>query len=355
MNKETESRKEKLQPYVHVALVAVICMVVFLLVWTFAGPGQVRNLSGAGQASGDGALQTAEDGTVQMSGDSAGTLRGTDDTLPEGLRSLLPSPEPAPEHINEWVTEDSGRVVHYNARGELDTGWTAIDGVGCYFDDEGTYIPGKDKSKLIALTFDDGPGEYTDQLLDILEQNDIKATFMLMGIQIEKYPEVLPRMAEMGNTIGNHSYDHPEMLDLPVENVVWEFQAVDALLESVIGREADVVRFPYGDYTKELTAAVGKPQIYWDVDSLDWDSQDVSAIQTEIWTQIEGGCIILMHDIYPETVTALSELVPELIAYGYEPVTIEELAASRGYTLEDGETYFSFKDKNLEEGRVTDE
>ncbi len=402
MSKDRRFSKEKLRPYVHVALVAVICMVVFLLVWTLAGPGNVRNLSETGRKTrSEGAAGTEEitqtSGTLQDAGNNpaagagnvvlpageggtesgaqgnaagAGEAENTQsaESLPEAGMQEASVEEAAPSaeetetaeaaeevHYSEWVRLDDGRLVHYNAYGQLDIGWTAVDGEGCYFDLEGTYIPDRDKSGLIALTFDDGPSIYTSQILDILEAYDVRATFLMIGIQVEKNGSILPRMAALGHTLGNHSYDHAEMLDLPLDMVQWEFEATDQLIESFCGERSSVVRFPYGDYTREQTAVVGKPQIYWDVDSLDWDTQDSYAVQSEIWSQLEGGSIVLLHDIYPSTVSALAELVPALLANGYEPVTIEELAASRGYTLEDGVTYFSFKDKNVAEGRVTDQ
>lgn len=368
MSKDRRFSKEKLRPYVHVALVAVICMVVFLLVWTLAGPGNVRNLSETGRKTrSEGAAGTEE---ITQSAESlpeagmqeasveeaAPSAEETETGQTEAEAGMTETAEAAEEvHYSEWVRLDDGRLVHYNAYGQLDIGWTAVDGEGCYFDLEGTYIPDRDKSGLIALTFDDGPSIYTSQILDILETYDVRATFLMIGIQVEKNGSILPRMAALGHTLGNHSYDHAEMLDLPLDMVQWEFEATDQLIESFCGERSSVVRFPYGDYTREQTAVVGKPQIYWDVDSLDWDTQDSSAVQSQIWSQLEGGSIVLLHDIYPSTVSALAELVPALLANGYEPVTIEELAASRGYTLEDGVTYFSFKDKNVAEGRVTDQ
>lgn len=328
----------KLQPYINTALAVVIPVVAFFLIWLLAGPKDLRN-------------RQAEE-TVQQTVSVTETPQQEEPVRQTGGAPETNAADSAPR--GEWVTEN-GNTYHYNAAGEKDTGWVAIDGKGCYFDQNGIYIPDRDNSNLVALTFDDGPSEYTNQILDVLEAYDVQATFMMLGVQVEKYGSVLPRMAALGNTLGNHSYSHTEMLDLKPDEVLWQFAAADELIEANAGEPAKVVRFPYGDYTKELVSAVGKPQIYWDVDSLDWDSQERSAIQTEIWTQIQGGCIILMHDIYPETAAAIAELIPSLLENGYEPVSIEELAASRGYELKSGVTYFSFKAKNLEEGRVTDE
>ncbi len=256
-------------------------------------------------------------------------------------------------YYNGWVTLDD-ELYHFDSDGYMDIGWTAIGGEGCYFDESGIYIEDKDSSMLIALTFDDGPSLYTSDVLDILEQYNIQATFMMLGMQIEKYGDVISRMVAAGHTIGNHTYSHIHLSESTTDEAIAQFSATDSLLEEY-GVTSSVIRFPYGDYTSELLTAVNKPQIYWDVDSRDWESQDPETIITTIYSELQPGCIVLMHDIYAETVEALGTLLPSLIADGYEPVNIETLAASKGYTLDNGVTYYSFKQSNIERGTVTDE
>ena len=259
-------------------------------------------------------------------------------------------------YYDGWQEID-GTTYHFGSDGYIDTGWTAIGGKGYYFDSRGVYDSTRDASHMIALTFDDGPGEYTGQLLDILAANNAYATFMMMGTQLEKYgADIVPRMAAEGHTIGNHSYDHTQLIDADMSSIQWEFSATDQIIAQWNnGQGASVVRFPYGDYPDGGVAVTGHPQIYWDVDSLDWDSQNPDAIIAQIESQLEVGCIVLMHDIYEETVQACATLVPRLQSEGYELVNIETLAAANGYDLTDGVTYFSFKQKNKDESRVTDQ
>ena len=257
---------------------------------------------------------------------------------------------------NGWASID-GKSYHFDENGYRDTGWTAIGGEGYYFDEDGVYQPEADSSKLIALTFDDGPGPYTDQLLDILEDTGARATFFMLGNQVDAYgAENIPRMRELGCIIGSHSYDHTNLKKAGAEVAKQQFEQTDALIAKYNGGSgAQVIRFPYGDYTKELSALTERPCIFWDVDSLDWDSQDAQAVREKVMSLVEGGDIVLMHDIYQSTVEACGELIPELQAQGYELVNIEELAAANGYELKPGVTYFGFTSFEKERGTVTDE
>ena len=91
------------------------------------------------------------------------------------------------------------------------TGWKAIGGKGCYFDDQGVYQPDRNGSMMVALTFDDGPDVYTGELLDTLERYGAQATFFMLGSNVEKYgADTIPRMAALGCELGNHSYSHPK-------------------------------------------------------------------------------------------------------------------------------------------------
>ena len=116
-----------------------------------------------------------------------------------------------------------------------------------------------------------------------------------------------------------------------------------------------MIRFPYGDYTKELSALTERPCIFWDVDSLDWDSMNAQAVVDKVSTSLDGGDIVLMHDVYESTVEACATLIPQLQSRGYELVNIQELAAANGYELEPGVTYFGFTTYEKEKGTVTDQ
>lgn len=260
--------------------------------------------------------------------------------------------------VNGWL-EQGGAWLHFSADGYMAKGWTAVAGKGYFFDDRGAWVPDEDGTKLVALTFDDGPGEFTDRILNVLSAYNAKATFFLIGVEIEKYgDQVLPRMAAEGHLIGNHSYSHVQMpADENADEAEWQFYLCDELIRKYTGGEiAKVVRFPFGDYSHYGVRRVNRPNILWDLDTYDWeDGANTASIMAEVQSLLEPGNIFLMHDIYETTAEACETLIPWLYEQGYKCVTIKELAASRGYELENGVTYLSFKQLNIDEGRVTDE
>lgn len=258
-------------------------------------------------------------------------------------------------YTNGWLTIED-QQYHFGKDGYMDTGWTAIGGEGYYFDENGIYEPDRDKSKIIAMTFDDGPGPYTNTLLDVLEQNDSKATFFMQGINVERYgADTIPRMVKMGNMLGNHSYDHPNLKAKGQEVAQQQFDQTDQLIAQYNnGVGAEVIRFPFGEYTKELAEATGRSCWFWNVDTLDWKTKDVNSNISAVLDNAGGGDIILMHDIHEASVIACQTIIPELKNRGFDLVTVKELAASRGYEVEPGVTYFGFTDDNLAKDSVTD-
>ncbi len=265
------------------------------------------------------------------------------------------SPDGQVCYYNGWQ-DIEGQTYHFDAEGYMDRGWKLIGGQSCYFDSHGVYVPGQDNSKLLAFTFDDGPSEGTDQILAMCEEYDCRVTFFMIGRQVEDGGAVISYINRYRCEVGNHSYSHGWNVGRDPSETAADFAKGDDFIKKFNNDEgASVVRFPYGDYTAEQTAAVGKPNILWDIDSYDWESRDVEAIKAEIYAELTGGNIILMHDPYPETIEACRQLWPELMSQGYQLVTVSELAAAHGYELQPGVTYFSFKDKNIQEGRVTDQ
>lgn len=195
--------------------------------------------------------------------------------------------------------------------------------------------------KTIALTFDDGPSSYTNRLLDCLEANNAKATFFMVGTEIENFPDEVRRMEKMGCEIGNHTYTHADLTSLSPEEMNEEIGATDQLLLDLVGHGATVVRPPYGSINDSVSATVGTPMILWSVDTLDWKTLDVQQTVDTVLSEATDGGIILMHDIYKATVDAAEIIIPELISQGYELVTIHELAAAHGVELQTGIGYGS--------------
>ncbi|QOV19658.1 polysaccharide deacetylase family protein [Blautia liquoris] len=258
-------------------------------------------------------------------------------------------------YSNGWLTID-GQRYHFGSSGYMDTGWTPIGGKGYYFQDNGIYDPNRDPKKVIALTFDDGPGPYTNTLLDILQQNHVKATFFMQGVNVKRYgADTIPRMVQLGCMLGNHSYDHPDLLAAGPEVAKQQIDQTDQLIAQYNnGAGADVIRFPYGKFTKEMSQATGRSCWFWDLDTRDWETKNTDATISAVLDHVNGGDIILLHDIHETTVAACQTIIPELINRGYDLVTVRELAASRGYETEAGVTYYGFTDRDLTKDTVTD-
>ena len=196
--------------------------------------------------------------------------------------------------------------------------------------------------KKIALTFDDGPSDYTARLLDCLEANNAKATFFLVGNMIDYYSEDVTRMEALGCELGNHSYDHTDLSTLSAEEVSNEIGQTDQLLNNLVGHGATVVRPPYGNVNDTVTSVIATPMILWTVDPEDWDEgEDVDRLVNAVLDNITDGSIVLMHDIFSSSVDAAEILIPRLIQDGYELVTVHQLAESKGITLQGGVLYSS--------------
>lgn len=195
---------------------------------------------------------------------------------------------------------------------------------------------------MIALTFDDGPSDFTDRLLDCLEANNVKATFFLAGQEVEYFQEPVTRMEELGCELGNHSYDHPDLATLSADDVSSQLSRTDQLIKDLTGHIATVVRPPYGSFNDTVAGIAARPLILWSVDTLDWETQNVDSTVQNVMDNAADGQIILMHDIFKESVDAAEIFIPQLLQEGYQLVTVSELAAAKGIALENGVSYGSF-------------
>ncbi|SFK71435.1 Peptidoglycan/xylan/chitin deacetylase, PgdA/CDA1 family [Paenibacillus sp. 1_12] len=194
-------------------------------------------------------------------------------------------------------------------------------------------------SKRIALTFDDGPDEvYTPRILDILKENQIKATFFVVGIQSAKYPQILKRIHEEGHAIGNHSWDHADLSKISLERIQQEIKDTDVLIEKTIGIKPTMVRAPYGavsDKLKKLLAQSNRPLVGWSIDPRDWAGTSAAGILQNVKSHTKPGAIVLMHSFggkngnLDNTVEALPEMIAQLKLDGYQMVTVPQLNEAR--------------------------
>ena len=180
--------------------------------------------------------------------------------------------------------------------------------------------------KYVAFTFDDGPHpKVTPRILQTLRNYNIKATFFMLGNQVEKYPDLAKQVADYGHEIGNHTYSHPNLKKLTTEEMMEEIHRTNEIITLTTGIKPTSFRPPYGIYTDEVlhyTKQNGYSTILWSVDSLDWKSRNASAINHTVTQHTTNGSIILMHDIHAATADALPQLIQTLQAKGYQFITV---------------------------------
>ena len=257
-------------------------------------------------------------------------------------------------YVNGFADID-GTTYSFDKKGYMQTGWVEKGVKDYYFNEDGSYDPSK-KRPMIALTFDDGPGEYTETLLDTVEKYNIHVTFFMLGQNVEGHESTIQRMVKLGCEIGNHTWDHPEQTlpNMDLDSVMQEFQKTDDALVKACGQAPTVCRAPYGAITDEQISAVGKPFFMWSTDSLDWKLMDADADYNQIMndSSLGDGSVILMHDIHePSVKCATEKLIPALIDQGYKLVTVSELAEAKDVTLQSA-SYSDFWDSSLQAGRV---
>lgn len=257
-------------------------------------------------------------------------------------------------YVNGFADID-GTTYSFDKKGYMQTGWVEKGVKDYYFNEDGSYDPSK-KRPMIALTFDDGPGEYTETLLDTVEKYNIHVTFFMLGQNVEGRESTIQRMLKLGCEIGNHTWDHPEQTlpNMDLDSVMQEFQKTDDALVKACGQAPTVCRAPYGAITDEQISAVGKPFFMWSTDSLDWKLMDADADYNQIMndSSLGDGSVILMHDIHePSVKCATEKLIPALIDQGYKLVTVSELAEAKDVTLQSA-SYSDFWDSSLQAGRV---
>ena len=247
--------------------------------------------------------------------------------------------------------EIDGATYSFDDNGYIQTGWVTKGFDDLYFNEDGTYNPDEHKTR-IALTFDDGPGEYTDQLLDCLEENNAHATFFMLGQNVENWESTVQRMVDIGCEIGSHSYDHEDLMTLSEEQISSEYQKMDEALMKACGQSATVARAPYGSADQSVYDIVQKPFFMWSLDTEDWRLMNADADYNAVMNgYLTDGSIILMHDIHEPSVQAAIRLIPDLIEKGYKLMTVSELAQAKGVNLQ-YVSYNNFWDSTLGRGEV---
>lgn len=265
-----------------------------------------------------------------------------------------------------WVAKDDGKA-YLTDEGKALTGWQTINEKEYYFDSKGIVATGEvkiglekckfnekgeliskekvaidPKKPMIALTFDDGPGPRTSELLNQLKKYNAHATFFMLGKNVKLYPDAVKQMLKDGNELGNHSYDHQQLTKIDGAAVKKEVDDTNRNIKNICGSPATLLRPPYGAINDTVKSNVGMPMILWNVDTLDWKTRNTQSTIDSVMKNLKDGDIVLMHDIHSQTIDAALELIPKLEEEGYQLVTVSEMAAAKKQDLKDGTAYSDF-------------
>ena len=178
---------------------------------------------------------------------------------------------------------------------------------------------------VVALTFDDGPGQSTEKLLDGLKERNVKATFFLVGENIEGNEEIVKRMYDEGHLIGNHTFSHVQLTAVSEGKALEEVNETNEAIKAITGVRPYYIRPPYGMLSSCMAEEIDMQCVLWTVDPEDWNTSDCNAVVRHVVKNARNGDIILMHDIFDSSVTAALEIVDRLKEKGYVFVTADQL------------------------------
>lgn len=187
------------------------------------------------------------------------------------------------------------------------------------------------RAKCVALTFDGGPSPTTPELLDILEQHGLHATFFVQGKgHIAKYPDILRRISAEGHEIGNHTWNHERLTDLDEADARQELTRTQNAIENITGSTPVLMRPPEGRTDRSVAKIcrdLGLAQVLWSVTAKDYETTDSALITERVLDQTHRDGIILLHDLHKGTVPAVPGIIKALEQRGYTLVTVSQLLA----------------------------
>ena len=330
----------RLRRIIKTAIYLFLVLIAFLVIWFGVRP-VVAKL-----ANRDKKTETSEESSVNNSDPYAASKKTMQDPTVGNVGWNTDSKgwwyknEDATQYVDGWQ-DIAGQRYYFTHDGYLATGWQTIAGQDVFFDESGI-VDEDAHMKLVALTYDDGPSENTGRILDVLEANDAKATFFVVGLQAEYYTEELKREYDLGMEIGNHTYEHTDLYGSDPETIASVLEQNEESIEKLIGHKMTIMRPTGGGVDENVIDTVDMPMIEWDVDTLDWDTKDPENTFNVVMREVKDGSVILMHDLYQATAAATELIVPALKEQGYKMVTVSELAQKYGYTLEPKYRYYNF-------------
>ncbi len=190
------------------------------------------------------------------------------------------------------------------------------------------------KKPVVALTFDDGPSAYTNEIIEILKKYEVCATFFVLGNKVEDYQDVLRKSIAYHNELGNHSYNHKWLSRLSISSLKEQVEKTQQILKDTVSYQPKYLRPTYGSVNDRIRKNTDLKIVLWTVDTKDWKIKNIDRIVEKATTNIKDGDIILMHDIFERSAKALDKIIPILKEQGFQFVTIselEEVKKLRGY------------------------
>lgn len=228
--------------------------------------------------------------------------------------------------------EINGELLAYTAEGNRITSCRVRDShFMCYYNGDGVITRQIDLNRpMVALTYDDGPSQFTPAILDLLEQHGSAATFFVVGQRVNSYPDILRRACNIHCEIGNHTYSHKTLTQISIAEIQSQVNMTNDAVRNIIGVSPIVMRPPGGAHNGTVEGTAGMPLILWSIDTRDWQTRNAARTQAAVLDHISDGDIVLMHDLYQQTAEASSVIIPELVRRGYQLITVSELADCRG-------------------------
>lgn len=289
------------------------------------GAGQTETTAAVSQSptivSGQGQSAPGSTGSENSAPVSAGEVTG----IPEGPGGIKSEPV-TPVTPEELAAQEAAQAAAQQSTGQSQT----TDGI--------------DPSKpMVALTFDDGPQPSVGNwIMDCLAQYGGKATFFMVGERVGSYKTEVQRMVAEGHEVANHTMNHKYLQKLGAAQIQAQVNNGNDAIQAACGVRPTLLRLPGGNHNAAVLANAGMPMIQWNVDTLDWKTRNADKTVAAVLNHVKDGDIILMHELYGATGDAVARIVPELHKRGFQMVTVSQMAAAKGRSLEAGKLYSSF-------------
>lgn len=190
-----------------------------------------------------------------------------------------------------------------------------------------------ENNKFVAFTFDDGPSEYTLDILKTLELNNCSATFFMLGSKMKGNEQIVEEIFNSNSEVASHTYSHKYLTKLDETNITSEINTTNIIFNEITSSNIEYIRPPYGSYNDSVLSLSPVPLVLWSLDTKDWLLRDSEKIYNNVLSTVKDGDIILMHDVYKETVEAVKIIIPALKDMGYEIVSVSNLINIKEYDI----------------------